>query len=290
MTEPITYVFLAYGDSPECHKQTLASVCSLKSVKHLRNDYRTVIYTDKPAYYKWLQLDAIESVNTTLLAEWMGPSGFGFRIKPCLIADLAKKHSGPIIYLDGDTIAINDLSELEEYIMSGTNTCVMHKKEYRVGDRKSKERREYMQKLSGVDLGSGVMLQEDSWMWNAGVIGLGKNFIHAAETVLPIIDKMIALKLSDRTRLKEQLAFSLYLQKNARLFEARDSILHYWGNKSEWNNLIDKWLLAITGKQMTAEQAGAILQSMQPFPAEIGPKRSKKEKRKARLRKLLGLD
>jgi hypothetical protein len=285
---PLTYLFLAYGTSSSVHKQTIASICSLRGVGHSDVPYHVVLYTDHPDYYSWLAIDEIRRIGVERLEAWMGPSRFGFRIKPCMMAEVAKTCEGPLVYVDGDTVFMQSLRSAEERVLAGESA--MHLREYQVSDRQTKERRELMTTLTGKDLGQGVMLTEDSWMWNAGLIGLPSSMLGAPADVVEMIDQMIQLGLSSRTRLKEQLAFSLYLDRHSKLFSMDDEVLHYWGNKPEWDGFLDRWLLSVVGQKLDMAEAGQLLLSMQPFPAAVAPKKTKAEKRKAKLRKLLRLD
>ena len=285
---PLTYLFLAYGSSRSIHKQTIASICSLRSIGHSDVPYQVVLYTDHPDYYAWLAIDEIRQVGVEQLNAWMGPSRFGFRIKPCMMAEVAQTCGGPLVYVDGDTLFMQSLRAAEERLLAGESA--MHLREYQVSDRQTKERRELMATLTGKDLGQGVMLTEDSWMWNAGLIGLPTSMLGAAEDVIKVIDRMIQQGLSSRTRLKEQLAFSLYLDRHSNLFSMGDEVLHYWGNKPGWEGFLDRWLLSVVGQKLDMVEAGRLLLSIQPFPAAVAPKRSKSEKRKAKIRKLLRLD
>lgn len=287
MKQP-TYVFLAYGASTEIHKQTIAAICSLAAVEHIPSGYRTVLYTDSPDYYSWLNLDSIQLLSSDQLIEWMGPSRFGFRIKPCLMAAVAGACSGPLVYMDGDTVVRGSMVAAETRLLEGG--ALMHVQEYQVSDRRTKERREYMQRIGGVDLGGGLALGEESWMWNAGLIGLPEQHLDAPLKVIPMIDRMIACGLSTRTRLKEQLAFSLYLDARSELSDVADSVIHYWGNKVGWAPLLDRWMLELCGRDSSAAEAGRLLHQMRPYPPAIAPKKTKVEKRKAKLRKLLRLD
>lgn len=284
----ITYLFLAYGSTSSVHKQTIASICSLRSVEHADVPYRIVLYTDHPDYYAWLAIDEIRQVGVEQLNAWMGLSGFGFRIKPCMMAEVANTSLGPLVYVDGDTLFIRSLCAVEERLLAGGS--FMHLREYQISDRQTKERRELMSSLSGKNLGQGLMLTEDSWMWNAGLIGLPLSMMKASAEVIEVIDRMIELGLSSRTRLKEQLAFSLYLDRHSELSPMGDEVLHYWGNKPEWDGFLDRWLLSVLGQGLNVVDAGQLLLSTQPFPSAIAPARSKSEKRKAKIRKLLRLD
>lgn len=286
----VTYIFLSYGKLAAIHKQTLAAICSLVLTKrNAEAPYRIRLYTEMPEYYAWLgdQVD-VQTLSPHQIKEWMGLSSFSLRVKPCLLIEAARSCSGPMIFLDSDMVIVKSLNGMERAIQEGSS--FLQCKEYLVSSRTTKERREFMRRLKGLDLGSGVALDEDSWMWNSGVIGLSTKNFHYLDLILSAIDRMTEMGLSPRTRLKEQLAFSLYLSATGCLRGLGDEVLHYWGNKPEWDGFLDSWLLSVVGQKLDMVEAGRLLLSMQPFPAAVAPKRSKSEKRKAKIRKLLRLD
>lgn len=286
----VTYIFLSYGKLATIHKQTLAAICSLVFAKRdSEAPYCIRLYTEMPEYYAWLgeQVD-VQTLSPHQIKEWMGLSSFSLRVKPCLLIEAARSCPGAMIFLDSDMVIMKSLDGMEAAIQEGSS--FLQCKEYLVSSRTTKERREFMCCLKGIDLGRGVALNEDSWMWNSGVIGLCPQDFQYLDSVLSAIDQMTGMGLSPRTRLKEQLAFSLYFSATERLKGLDDEVLHYWGNKPEWDGFLDNWLLSVVGQKLDVVEAGRLLLSMQPFPAAVAPKRSKSEKRKAKIRKLLRLD
>ncbi|MFU8848442.1 MAG: hypothetical protein ACNA77_06970 [Opitutales bacterium] len=285
----IQFIFLAYGADAAVHRQTMAAMASLYAC-HFGESARpeAVLYTDHPQYYSWLAPARIVSLSQETLDEWMGPQRFGFRVKACLLDEVARKSQCPIVYLDGDMILLKSLRSMEAALLRGQ--VFMQAREYLVAGRQTKERREFMSRLSGINLGYGVSLGEQSWMWNAGLIGLSEKALDAPARVVSMIDRMLNFGLSPRTRLKEQLAFSLYLDQRHELCEAGDAVLHYWGNKPAWDAWLDGWLLEVLGEGLSPEAAGARLLKRPKRPPPLAAKRSKAEKRRAKLRKLLRLD
>ena len=284
----IQFIFLAYGADAAVHRQTMAAVASLYacySAEGVRPE--AILYTDHPQYYSWLAPARIVSLSQGALDEWMGPQRFGLRVKACLLREVMKTSEGPICFLDSDLLVLDPLHKVEAHLLAG-RVC-LQEREYLVADRQTKERREFMDKLKGVDLGEGLQVDEDTWMWNSGVIGLSEKALEAPDRVVAMIDRMMDLGLSPRTRLKEQLAFSLYLDQRHDLCKAGDGVLHYWGNKPAWDAWLDGWLLEVLGEGLSPEAAGARLLERPNRPPPLAPKRSKAEKRKAKLRKLLRL-
>lgn len=284
------FVFLSYGSDAAVHRQTMAAVATLfasyKAVHRPRPEI--LIYTDRANYFEWIEPTSIVELDKKKLEAWMGPQRFHLRVKGCLLAEVASSASRPICFLDSDMLILKDLCFLDSGLAEGA--VYLQTREYLVSDRSTKERREFMNRLKGVDLGDGITLGESSWMWNSGLIGLAEEAFCAPKEVVAIIDKMMSLGLSPRTRLKEQLAFSLYLDQRFDLHEAGDAVTHYWGNKPAWNAWLDNWLLDVQGRGLDAEAAGRLLLERPNRPAAIAPKRSRAEKRKAKLRKLFRLD
>lgn len=286
----VTYIFLSYGRSTAIHQQTLAAICSfLHAKREAADSYAIRLYTEMPEFYTLVQGQVeLVRLSAAQVQGWMGPSKFHLRVKPCLLIEAARSCSGPMVFLDSDMLILDSLGSMESELLDGA--CYLQHKEYLVASRSTKERREYMQRLAGIDLGAGVALDENSWMWNSGVIGLPPQHFERLDLVLAAVDRMVELGLSPRTRLKEQLAFSLHLAATGRLQGLSDEVIHYWGNKPEWMLLLERWVLSLVGQGLDAYEAGRWIVESGPFPPVEAPQKTKSEKRKAKLRKLLGLN
>lgn len=73
--------------------------------------------------------------------------------------------------------------------------------------------------------GISFAISPQSFMWNAGVIGLDPADARLLDTVLDLTDKLC--KVSE-LHVLEQFAFSWVLAKETQLTEAADLVFHYW--------------------------------------------------------------
>jgi hypothetical protein len=284
----VRWIYLTAGSDLIFRKQAFLSIASLLARSDGRA--RVTLYTDAPAAHAWLasHVDLV-SLDPALLARWVGPERFFFRAKPCLLLHHAERHPGEaVFYLDTDTLCTGDPLDLERRLLAGA--FFLHVPEYRVCDGRTKERREYRRRLLDRPLPGGLALRTDSQMWNAGLLGLGPGDQPLVRTVLAAVDAMTALGLSPRTRLKEQLAFSLAAATTGRLQPIGDAFTHYWGNKAAWEAWTDAWLLAALSARADPLAAGRLLGTLPPPPPALAPRKSPAERRKAKLRKLLRLD
>lgn len=286
--KPVRWIVLAVGSDPIFWKQTSLAICSLLARSGGRA--KITLYTDKPDRYVWLAKDIeIEHLDETLIDKWLGPERFFFRAKPCLILHhWARCPDDAIFYFDSDTLCTGSPLDLEAKLRSGV--FFMHLPECRVCDGRTNERREYRRRLLDRPLKCGLALREESMMWNAGVIGLRSGDRTLVETVLLAVDEMTALGLSPRTRLKEQLAFSLAAQDTGNLEAADSHFIHYWGNKIGWARWTDDWLIAVVNLGMTPIMAGQFISQMTPTPGIDAPRATKAQRRKAKLRRWLRLN
>lgn len=89
-------------------------------------------------------------------------------------------------------------------------------------------------------------------MWNAGLIGVSNQNFDGLQTTLEANDAMCADDVT--RRLVEQFAFSIGLSKLAELQPADHIVGHYWGNKKQWNKLIDHFLKECFMKKYSFDQ------------------------------------
>ena len=87
----------------------------------------------------------------------------------------------------------------------------------------------------------GIQVPASICMWNAGVIFLPEIFARSLNhKVLGVCDEICST--IKRHTFAEQFAYSYVLSNNGTIIAANDDLLHYWGNKHEWNERIDTYL------------------------------------------------
>lgn len=229
---------IIFGENLAYHQQ--AAFASLTFLQQMEEDDNIVIITDHPEYYNLFQ-DKIQTiqVNAAQLQEWRGKHDYFWRIK---IAAIQYVHTQfpeqDLLYIDTDTFLFGKLITLKRALIIG-NT-LMHVKELEISKMKAKTGKVMWNQLRDKYY-AGILVDQHTAMWNAGVVGLPKDDANAIlEDALTICDQMCAEEV--RPKLIEQLSLSMALNKNGKLTPANAHIGHYWGNKDGWNSLIANFL------------------------------------------------
>lgn len=240
----------AFGPNIVNHIQVCFSVISCLKQRSALSSINIV--TDSPAYYRFLQpYVTIHPIEKETLENWKGNYGYVFRAKIKAIQYIAETYKNePILYLDGDTFIYKNLGELAKQLQQGK--AVMHENEGQLSQMKDKSTNEIWRKMGGKKIQGLDVLTTDS-MWNSGVVG-SPNSANGAEfqTALDVCDEMCAMGIVAFT--KEQLAFSLSLNKRYGIVQARDVVAHYWSNKKEWDPVITSWFAEQMLKQSSLDE------------------------------------
>lgn len=231
-------VLLTFGDRLDVHTQAAFCIVSfLKADAALP----VSIVTDRPAFYAHFGSRVrLHEVNAATLREWEGPPAFFWRIKIRALQEVAAACPGDdLLYVDADTILAGGLDRLRATLAEGRT--LMHLPEHRLCDAPTKTERQNWHVLRGGRFG-GIAVDEQTTMWNAGVVGVpaARAPVLLAQA-LAACDAMCATPA--RRRLLEQLAFSMALSEGGSIADARNEVLHYWGNKPGWQAAIDAFWL-----------------------------------------------
>lgn len=192
---------------------------------------KVVLYTDDPgAFEKELDIfdhKEIRLISADEIKAWKGEINFVHRVKIKILQDFFTKHAGNVIYLDTDTVCLQSLSGVFENINNGS--LYMHLNEGRVKDKKDIEARKWLRFLKNNDLQK-IELDnaEETFMMNAGVIGMNDNHAGLLDKVLAVTDAVYPLFPRHTV---EQFAFSYTFQKNGKVLSAEKEIFHYWDLK-----------------------------------------------------------
>ena len=242
-------VFLAFGPRVDLYAQIYFALRSAQSWRE--GNYNVTVLTDKPEFMASLkeEVDIIHLSSETLV-EWRGEHDFLWRIKMKAIEHVAKIHpEDHILYFDSDIVVAKSLDMLISRLDSGSS--IMHIKEKVIASSSSRKDKKLSKALSGFEF-SKYKFDDASEMYNAGVMGVpaGKS-IQVLSDAIDLCDALCGTE-ADKTYL-EQLAFSIALKATGNLLTAEDVIIHYWGNKDNWNNLIENYLLESKFKQLSKE-------------------------------------
>lgn len=230
-------VYLLFGNNIDHYQQVYLSLYS--SFAYKSTDDRIIIIAENPSLLKSLEGKIeIIPIDRDQIKEWEGKHQFFWRVKIKALQLVAEKYpEESILYLDGDTFFYKNMDTLREGLQNGQN--YMHVEEGKLSELSSKTEKLMWRQMKGKTY-HGIKIDENSAMWNAGLIGISKKHFDCLELTLEINDAMCADHVT--RRLIEQFAFSLGLNEYSALQPADHIVGHYWGNKGHWNKIIDQFL------------------------------------------------
>lgn len=243
-------IYLTFGDNISNHMQAQFSIYSFLCQKHELNTINVV--TDEPAFYNNLKDEInIITINKETLKDWEGKYNFFWRVKIKaieLICSMYKNES--VIYLDSDTFLYKDIRPFKAALIKGS--AFMHENEGQLSTAKGKTVKKMWAQVKGKTYGNTTILPIHN-MWNAGVVAIPNTKNNdECKLALNITDEMC--KQGVTKRLIEQFALSVSLHEMYGLQEANDVIAHYWSNKENWNNAIEKFLISASFRSFTLEK------------------------------------
>ena len=230
-------LYLVFANNQLFHSQAYFSICSFLS--QMEASDRILIMTDDPNFYVRFSGEVqIIEINQARIEEWKGEHNFVFRAKIKAIEYACQLYPNqPIIYLDSDTFLFSNLKLLKKSITQP----LMHTREGLLSELKSKTISTLWQTVKGREFG-GIRIQTKHAMWNAGVIGIpAGQGLKITNSVLQICDEILEEKVGKWV--VEQFSFSIVMSENGNLQAAEPFIGHYWSNKEEWNEEIEKFIL-----------------------------------------------
>lgn len=231
-------VLLAFGPRIENHQQAVFSIVSFLSDSS--NISSVYVVTDEPNFYNYLQ-DRIKivQVNSKKLKEWQGDYNFFWRIKIKALQHISELEPGAdILYVDSDTFLAESLDEVASEMARGRT--FMHQLEGAFSGNRSRTVKRMRKALIGKTL-CNINFTNSTEMWNAGVIAIPGNVVSKTiQLALELCDAMCAIEKCPR-KLVEQLSFSVALKETGDLASCEKHIIHYWGNKNDWNKVLTRF-------------------------------------------------
>lgn len=214
---PTNYVYHLYGEDEVFFREFSYSLKTL--VKHTDPaNSRIVVYTDDPSKFRRMPV-VCESIAEEL--EGMkGPHRFGYRVKLCCILKCAASFPGNILYLDCDTVIRRRLAGLVARLKPGH--ALMYHQEKLAGR---------FPQFDGFETllpdGARYRYGAESWMFNAGVIGLHPDDAKILNNALVICDAL--LQQGRKAHICEQFAVSeAFRLAGVTLGETCKEIAHYY--------------------------------------------------------------
>lgn len=191
----------------------------------------------------------VETLSDDVFLNWMGPFHFFWRIKICSIVHVLEKlRPKKLIYSDTDVVCKLSLKKRMNEWRNGVTYMNLRERKLS-GELQVKENKTIWKKIKGKTF-AGVAIDEDSEMWNAGVVGIkqeDKGFITDA---LRICDSMLEQRIF--LIRNEQIALSLALKNKSNLESLEPELRHFWNNKSEWNMYYSQFTQKYDGQERLA--------------------------------------
>jgi len=267
-------VYLVFGNNIDHYQQVYFSIYTCIARKNIED--KIIVVAQDPSLFRSFE-DNIEiiPIDKDVIKIWEGPYQFFWRVKIKALQLIAQKYPlDPILYLDGDTFFYKDIDTLRNGLISGQN--YMHLKEGKLSVLSSKTEKLMWKQTKG-KIYHNIRIDENSAMWNAGLIGISNKQFDCLDLTLGINDAMCADGVT--RRLIEQFAFSLGLNQYSALQPANQIVGHYWGNKKGWNKIIDHFLKECFMKNYSLDQIIERMKEMDLTKNPIGIKESSTQKR-----------
>lgn len=233
-------VYLVFGNNLDNYQQVYFSMYTALAHKNIED--RIIVLAEDPSLFSSFQdkIDVIP-INREVIIEWEGKYKFFWRVKIKALQLVAQKYPlDSILYLDGDTFFYQNMDALRSGMKNGQN--YMHIEEGKLSALSTKTEKLMWEQMKGKTYHN-TKIDENSAMWNAGLIGVSNKHFDCLDLTLGINDAMCADGVT--RRLIEQFSFSLGLNEYSELQPAYQVVGHYWGNKKGWNRIIDHFLKEI---------------------------------------------
>lgn len=275
--------YLVFGDNNTNYIQAFFSI--LTFLGKMNHEDRIIILTDSPGKFGFIKdRGTIHTLNDKQLKDWKGTQDFFWRIKIKALQYVVSKYpEQDLLYVDADTFLFGDLDAIRTKFREGHT--LMHLNEGILRNIPAKTTKHMWRKMNGRNYG-GAEINNESCMWNAGVVGIPDNHVDKLDLALIICDEM-CLDI-ERKRLLEQFALSIALNESIQLHASDNEIGHYWGNKNQWNEMISDFICDCHLKSLTiTEQVEEVKQlNFEEMPVNIRTSSSRKKLEKL-LKRLL---
>lgn len=235
MVNGVIICYVAYGARVDIYQQIYFSILSLLAFGH--HSYNIRVVTDRPEYFKRLA----KYISVTVLTEseitsWPGLHDYHFRIKLKALEKVVDSvPNSDVIFFDSDTFHYSAPDTIISQVKNGC--AVFHCNEGPI----SRNRYDpFWLQLKNKTF-SGITISKQTCMFNSGVIGLPAS--HASDVLRKAI--IVCDQMCDELKEKgvvEQLAISVTAAIELECHFADKQVLHYWGNKEQWNRIIESYM------------------------------------------------
>lgn len=272
-------VYLVFGDNLDNYQQVYFSIYT--AFLHKTPDDKIIVVAENASLFQSFgnKIEII-GINKEKIKEWEGIHKFFWRVKIKALELVAEKYPlDSILYLDGDTFFFESTKSLKKGLLQGQN--YMHLNEGKLSGLTTKTEKLMWNQMKNKTYHN-IKIDNQTCMWNAGVIGISNKHLQCLKLTLAVNDSLCANNVT--RRLIEQFSFSVALNKYSKLVPASNVIGHYWGNKEEWNFVIGTFLKECFMKQYSFEE---ILDKIQEMNLKKYPVWIRKSNTQKRLKKLI---
>lgn len=272
-------LYLVFGNNIEHYQQIYFSIYT--ALKNKSPEDKIIVVAENSQYFNALK-DKIEviDINKQIVQEWEGKYRFFWRVKVKALELVATKYPEKhIMYLDGDTFIFKDLAPLKDALNKGQN--FMHLNEGNLCQLKTKTERTMWQQMKNKTF-AGITINENTCMWNAGLIAISKDHLKSIDLALELTDEMCAAGVT--RRLIEQFSFGVATNHYSPLQPADSWVGHYWGNKPQWNEIITTFIKKCYMENLTLEES---LQAIDQLPLHEYPIAVRNSSTQRKLKKLI---
>jgi len=240
-------VYLAYGKR-DFAQEAIYSILSLYYAAGFEEhkEISIVIYTDQIGFFRQAFGDndriIYQEFTESMSEAWM-EGGYVHRAKIKLLQDCMEKYPGNLLFVDTDTIFIqNNLEEL--FCGINRNRFLLYALENSLAQRMIinqeivmdiNEQNSELALLRFIkdnsfitEKGKEIKIPLTMEMWNSGVIGINMSHVPLLDDVLELIDTVYE---KFQYRILEQFALSYIYGQNGTVYGADDTVHHYWYSK-----------------------------------------------------------
>ena len=222
-------IYLCYGND-DFLSETLFSILSFYKY-HATANIQVVVYTDNATFFKKFFSSSIiyNEISDTKIREWKGQINFIHRTKIMVLKDACQKYAGNLLYVDSDTIFLQECNLLFKKI---ENSAILFDNyegklsSARGGIAKKLRNCFKIQNKFFVDKQNDYVEFDTNFeIWNAGIIGFQSKLAPVLDKVLDLVDILYA---KFPIFVMEQMAFNFYFQKLQKPLPTEEYIHHYW--------------------------------------------------------------
>ena len=211
--------YIVFGNQRFFNEALFSIASAWRFIKKSNYKIKIVIYTDNESFFKNLPVQTIH-LDNNIWNDWTGKDNYTYRSKIICIKDCIERFNVQTIFIDTDTIFINNPDNIYEKIVEGYN--FMHFNEGLpnkklmsfINDNKIK---------NWID--QELTIKPTYNIWNSGVVAINKNNSKFIYKIIEFNDLYFNVSKYFAT---EQFAFSVILDDNNTLLPANDIIFHYW--------------------------------------------------------------